>query len=56
MSAFGLIGAIVLVFLLPQAIKIARILHLKHLGVKYVGNGKYEQIEDKKYKWYQWLR
>ncbi|UXV48995.1 hypothetical protein MUA24_14660 (plasmid) [Staphylococcus aureus] len=56
MNTFAIIGAIILVALIPQIIKLARILHLKHLGIKYVGNGKYEQIEGKKYKWYEWLR
>ncbi|WP_167370952.1 hypothetical protein [Staphylococcus cornubiensis] len=47
---------IVLIWLLPQIIRVARILHLKHLGYKYIGHDQYEKIGDKKYKWYEWLR
>lgn len=46
----------ILIILLPTMIKIARIIHLKHLGRKYIGNGRYEEIGNKKYKWYEWLR
>ncbi len=53
---YTLIGALLLLGLIPLSVKIARICHLKHLGVKYVGKGKYEQIGNKKYRWYEWLR
>ncbi|WP_199799283.1 hypothetical protein [Staphylococcus pseudintermedius] len=35
---------IVLILLLPQIIKVARILHLKHLGYKYIGRDQYEKM------------
>lgn len=47
---------IVLILMLPQIIKVARILHLKHLGYKYIGHDQCEKMGDKKYKWYEWLR
>ncbi|MCG2123567.1 hypothetical protein K4U63_10305 [Staphylococcus epidermidis] len=50
------IGLVVLVFLIPEFIHVARILHLKRLGIKYIGNGEYEEIGNKKYAWYEWLR
>lgn len=46
----------ILIILLPTMIKIVRIIHLKHLGTEYIGNGRYEEIGNKKYKWYEWLR
>lgn len=56
MNIYLAIGLAILIFLIPEFIRVARILHLKHLGIKYVGNGKYEEIGNKKYKWYEWLR
>lgn len=47
---------LILILLLPEFIRLARILYLKHLGIKYIGNGKYEEIKGKKYKWYEWLK
>ncbi|MEX2947861.1 hypothetical protein ABH521_003415 [Staphylococcus warneri] len=56
MNTYLYIGLMIFVFLLPEFIRIARILHLKHLGIKYIGNDEYEEIGNKKYKWYEWLR
>ncbi|MES3704003.1 hypothetical protein ABFV70_11325 [Staphylococcus arlettae] len=56
MNIYVTIGLIAFILLIPEFIRIARILHLKHLGIKYIGNGKYEEIGNKKYKWYEWLR
>lgn len=42
--------------LIPQTIKLAKILHFKKLGIKYVGNDNYEKTGGKKFKWYEWLR
>ncbi|EIT1231274.1 hypothetical protein L1G36_002307 [Staphylococcus pseudintermedius] len=36
---------IVLILLLPQIIKVALILHLKHLGYKYIGRDQYEKMQ-----------
>ncbi|SUM46850.1 Uncharacterised protein [Staphylococcus intermedius NCTC 11048] len=47
---------IVLILLIPQMIRVARILHLKHLGYQYIAHNQYEEIGDKKYKWYECLR
>lgn len=56
MNIFLSILLVILIFLIPEFIRVARILHLKHLGIKYIGNGEYEEIGNKKYKWYEWLR
>ncbi len=38
------IRLIVLILLLPQIIKVACILHLKHLGYKYIGHDQYVKM------------
>ncbi|WP_017723194.1 hypothetical protein [Staphylococcus xylosus] len=46
----------IVIVLIPTIIKVARILHLKRNGIKYIGNNQFEKIGDKKYKWYEWMR
>lgn len=47
MSTFSFIDTIILVTLIPQTIKLVKILHLKKLGIKYVGNDNYEKTREK---------
>lgn len=56
MDTYTVIVILALVVLIPEIIRIIRIIHLKHLGIKYIGNGEYEKIGNKGYKWYEWLR
>lgn len=56
MDTYTVIVILALVVLIPEIIRIIRIIHLKHLGIKYIGNGEYEKIGNKKNKWYEWLR
>jgi hypothetical protein len=56
MNIYLTLALILFVVLLPEFIRIIRILYLKHHDIKYVGNEQYETIGNKKYKWYEWLR
>ncbi|MDW8564347.1 MULTISPECIES: hypothetical protein [Staphylococcus] len=56
MNNYLTVAVILFILLIPEFIRIMRILHLKRNGIKYIGNGQYEKIGDKKYKWYEWMR